>query len=109
MWVKSLHLKNIKSFADSDEIEFSSGINLLVGPNNAGKSTIIRAISVLQPFQGEPIDAPAFLTRNRRHLAEDCELNINLENPNKRQLRVPPSWVVPEWHPHFWCSSTGKG
>lgn len=43
MYIKSLYLKNIRSYC-SQEIEFSNGINLLIGANNSGKSTIIKAL-----------------------------------------------------------------
>src|SRR2546425_3472588 len=48
MWVSSLELNNIRSFAASGVIEFSKNINILLGANNAGKSTIIRAVYLLQ-------------------------------------------------------------
>ena len=48
MIVSSIHIKNIKSFENSDKIKFSKGINILVGPNNAGKSVIINALCHLQ-------------------------------------------------------------
>lgn len=35
-----------QSFADSGEISFGSGINLLVGQNNAGKSALLRALQL---------------------------------------------------------------
>ncbi|MEQ8244235.1 ATP-binding protein [Fulvivirga sp.] len=47
MWIEKLHLKNIKSFQD-ETIEFGKGINILIGNNNSGKSTIIRTIDILQ-------------------------------------------------------------
>lgn len=43
MYIKSLYLKNIRSYTEQ-ELEFSPGVNLLVGANNSGKSTIIKAI-----------------------------------------------------------------
>ncbi len=43
MQILSIHLKNIKSHRDT-ELTFSSGINVLSGPNGVGKSTIFEAI-----------------------------------------------------------------
>ena len=47
MWVKSLHLKSVRSF-ENFKFDFSQSINILVGPNNAGKSTVLRPILGLQ-------------------------------------------------------------
>lgn len=47
MWVQSLRLTNIRSFED-EPFEFSRGINLIVGPNNAGKSTVLLPLLSLQ-------------------------------------------------------------
>src|SRR5579859_1443559 len=47
MYVKKLELFSIRSF-DRATIEFSKGINLIVGANNSGKSTILRALLKLQ-------------------------------------------------------------
>ena len=43
MQILSIHLKNIKSHRDT-ELAFSTGINVLSGPNGVGKSTIFEAI-----------------------------------------------------------------
>src|SRR6266852_237099 len=48
MWVSSLQLNNIRSFAASGDIALSKNINILLGANNAGKSTIIMALYLLQ-------------------------------------------------------------
>lgn len=105
MWLKSVQLKNIKSFADSGVIEFSPGINLLVGPNNAGKSIFIRAISVLQPLPNHP-DASVFLASNPRHGTETCEMTLELEDPNKKQLKLPDKWDIKNWHPKLRFAKT---
>lgn len=47
MFVKKLNAINIRSF-EKINLEFSKGINLIVGPNNAGKSTILRCLQKLQ-------------------------------------------------------------
>src|SRR5512133_940150 len=43
MQILSIHLKNIKSHRDT-HLSFSSGINVLSGPNGVGKSTVFEAI-----------------------------------------------------------------
>jgi energy-coupling factor transporter ATP-binding protein EcfA2 len=47
MRVTSVQLTNFRSIAEMDPIELGS-INVLIGPNNAGKSTVIRALAALQ-------------------------------------------------------------
>lgn len=47
MWITKIRLQNVRSFED-ETIEFSKGINVLVGPNNSGKSTIAYAALLVQ-------------------------------------------------------------
>lgn len=47
MFVQSVNLRNVRSF-ENIELNFSKGINLLVGNNNSGKSTIIKSLYKLQ-------------------------------------------------------------
>lgn len=47
MWITKIRLQNVRSFEDKT-IEFSKGINVLVGPNNSGKSTIAYAALLVQ-------------------------------------------------------------
>ncbi|WP_417676467.1 ATP-dependent nuclease [Roseibium sp.] len=56
MKLSKVRITGFQSFSDSGDIEFSDGINLIVGQNNAGKSSLLRA---LQP--GLPDD------RHRSH------------------------------------------
>ena len=37
-------IRGFQSFGDSGDIEFSEGINLVIGQNNAGKSALLRAL-----------------------------------------------------------------
>lgn len=49
MFVRQLSLINIKGYEEAN-INLSPGINVLVGANNAGKSTIIHSLLRLQPM-----------------------------------------------------------
>jgi len=44
MKIEKLVLQNYKSFKERTVIEFNEGLNILVGDNEAGKSTILEAI-----------------------------------------------------------------
>ncbi|MCC6841444.1 MAG: AAA family ATPase [Saprospiraceae bacterium] len=48
MKVKSLTLNNIRSFELTTKLNFSNGINIIIGQNNVGKSTILKSILNLQ-------------------------------------------------------------
>ncbi len=47
MIIKKVHIKNFKIFKDSFKLELNKGLNILVGDNEAGKSTIIEAIHLV--------------------------------------------------------------
>ncbi|MBP7283492.1 MAG: AAA family ATPase [Leptospiraceae bacterium] len=47
MWIKKIKIENLRCFENA-EIEFSKGINILLGANNSGKSTILLSMLTLQ-------------------------------------------------------------
>lgn len=51
MLVTSLELQNFRSFERMQSIDFKK-INVLIGPNNAGKSSILRALHLIQESNG---------------------------------------------------------
>lgn len=48
MKITAIKLHNIRGFQAINKTEFSEGINVFIGPNNAGKSTLLNAIFLLQ-------------------------------------------------------------
>ncbi len=48
MWVDSLTIVNMRSFGETTFLSLARGLNVLVGANNAGKSTILRCLYALQ-------------------------------------------------------------
>ena len=48
MRIKAIELSNVRGFQNVPKTIFSDSINILIGPNNAGKSTILNAIFSLQ-------------------------------------------------------------
>lgn len=47
MWISRAVLSNVRSF-EKAELNLSKGINILVGANNSGKSTILHAVGTIQ-------------------------------------------------------------
>src|SRR5882724_9786105 len=45
MRISKFKIKNYKSFKETDEIELTSGINLITGQNNSGKTPLLEALS----------------------------------------------------------------
>lgn len=46
MYISKIHIKGYRNFKDS-EILFREGINVVIGPNNAGKSNLLRALDLV--------------------------------------------------------------
>ncbi len=78
MRIKSLGIANIKSFADSGDIQLSPSLNVFVGQNNAGKTTILKALSAIQ-------NQNAFVASDRRRGLDQGEVRLvvsDLTEPN---------------------------
>lgn len=44
MYIRKIHIENFKKFKGSFDLEFNNDLNIIVGDNEAGKSTILEAI-----------------------------------------------------------------
>lgn len=96
MYVKSLRLQNVKSFTDSEVIIFSKGINILVGPNNSGKSVIIKALYHLQDRnQLKPSDLRTG-TDQGEIIIELDDLDTGYSLPHGRESFPPQGNYVPK-------------
>lgn len=47
MYIKEICLTNFRGFKKNQIIEFTNGLNIIVGANNSGKTTIIKALELL--------------------------------------------------------------
>ena len=46
MYISKIHIKGYRNFKDKT-VEFHEGINVIIGPNNAGKSNLLRALDLV--------------------------------------------------------------
>jgi AAA15 family ATPase/GTPase len=70
MYISKIRVKDYKSFRDSGDIEFKPGINLIVGQNNAGKTTLLEALEM------------RFETIHHRSLKNPKD-EVNYKNPSE--------------------------
>lgn len=75
MEIKKLVLENVQPFKRA-EINFSSGLNVIVGPTNSGKSAIMRAISFLLFGSPSPKSLLRFGEKEFRILLETSTARI---------------------------------
>lgn len=47
MYISELTISGYRGFSKNTQILFREGINILIGPNNAGKTTVLRALDIL--------------------------------------------------------------
>ena len=83
-----LELHGFKQFAEKKEFRFSDGINVIIGPNEAGKSTILDGI-LTALFSLKPSEIESFFSWDN---GDTCtvELEFNIDNDTykiKRDLR----------------------
>src|SRR6185369_7852973 len=98
MQILSIHLKNIKSHRDTS-LSFSSGINVLSGPNGVGKSTVFEAIG----YALFGVDARDFVSNVERFLTigtKRGEISVVFQTTAgetwqvSRTVGVPAKWLL---------------
>jgi putative ATP-dependent endonuclease of OLD family len=87
-----MHIENFRSIKDL-ELEFpKSGILTLVGPNNAGKSNILRAINNIlgdQWFKGENAELNDFYMKDR---GNTIKIEIRFDTGRKVLFNSNEAW-----------------
>ena len=60
MFLKELYIQNFRGI-ESQNLEFTDGINLIIGNNGAGKTSILSAAAITLGFLTHSISAVSFL------------------------------------------------
>ncbi len=81
--IKKVRIKNFKCFKDWFELDLNSGINILVGNNEEGKSTILEAIHLALTgfYRGNYINRELSQYLFNREVVDEYLTNINSNNP----------------------------
>ncbi|WHP39119.1 MAG: AAA family ATPase [Mollicutes bacterium] len=83
--LKTIRIKNFRSIQDSGEISLTSGITILVGQNESGKTSILEAINYFGNFFTNGFIRKPFLGENNfDEPFVDYELNADLVLQNSK-------------------------
>lgn len=97
MRIASFQLENYKSFYSSEEIYLTPGFNVVVGPNNAGKTALIEALSL--QFQDRPHRSLKTVPHSFSKPAPISKLNISFELSRDELTNIlidnQPTFYVP--------------
>jgi predicted ATP-dependent endonuclease of OLD family len=91
IYIKSLSIHGYRGFADPQTINFAipdgtrgSGLTIIVGPNNAGKSTIVESLKAISRPQNQ---TPSFTEGKRNKHAGD-RVTIEVENSQGQKKKL---------------------
>ncbi len=73
MYISKINIKNFRNFVEQD-ILFNDGINVIIGPNNSGKTNLLKALSLVLDADGK-----------KRLTSDDFNKHMSLE-----QLQLVP-------------------
>lgn len=86
LYLKRLEIQGFKSFADKVELEFNSGITVVVGPNGSGKSNVVDAIRWVlgeqsaKTLRGMRMDDIIFSGSSNRRPVGMAQVSLTLDN-----------------------------
>ncbi len=85
MFISQITVSNFRGFKEETAIDFKEGLNVLIGPNNCGKSNIIKAPALL--FN---------LNDSKRLDTDDFNKNTSVEDLKKSPPKIRISAVIKE-------------
>jgi putative ATP-dependent endonuclease of the OLD family len=78
MYISDLRIKGFRTFKQETILRFHEGVNVIIGHNNAGKTTVIKALELL------------FSEKRKRLTIDDFNKNITIED----LMKAPPKIVI---------------
>ena len=89
MRIASLRLENFRTYKKTTFIEDLKGLNILIGPNNSGKSNILHALKFLHDLSKNRLNPDGFRKEiNENNLDEEItiEVTISLSDSERKIL-----------------------
>ena len=84
MKIKSINIKNYKSFLNSGDIDIEDNIFALIGQNNTGKSTVLDAIQCFFPDYKKNIDDREY----HKNTSDSIEISIKFSGVSDEYIEM---------------------
>ncbi|WP_412937325.1 ATP-dependent nuclease [Lactiplantibacillus plantarum] len=101
MFISSVEITNFRTFKGKQIIRFTEGINILVGPNNIGKTTIISAIRLIFDKNKFGLDINDFSKTETKEELKNCSpkitVSVNLQKSNKEGSDSDDLLAIRNW------------
>ncbi|CCK80744.1 ATP-dependent nuclease [Desulfobacula toluolica] len=85
MFISKIEIKNFRNFENS-EIDFNEGTNVIIGHNNAGKSNLLKALSLIfNPESGRKLKVDDFYKKinTDSYFEQDANGDLKIKSPPK--------------------------
>lgn len=76
MYISEIEIEGFRGFGKSEKIKFDEGINVIIGHNNAGKTTVIKALDLI------------FGKSNKQLSVDDFNKNVSIDCLKKKSPSV---------------------
>lgn len=84
--ITQVRVENYKSIVDTDWVDIGQSTTVLVGPNEAGKSNFIEALSRFTPGESIPDDVLSeYIDEEQTEQTPDCRISVKFE---KTEIRL---------------------
>jgi predicted ATP-dependent endonuclease of OLD family len=101
LFISSVEITNFRTFKEKQIIRFTEGINILVGPNNIGKTTIISAIRLIFDKNKFGLDINDFSKTETKEELKNCSpkitVSVNLQKSNKEGSDSDDLLAIRNW------------
>lgn len=87
MRIEKINIINLKGFEETGDINISPSINIVIGPNNSGKSTIIKACYMIQPSGGDSW-TQQYIIKNRRKMSTYSQVKVTFDNFDLKYIKT---------------------
>lgn len=101
LFISSVEITNFRTFKEKQTIRFTEGINILVGPNNIGKTTIISAIRLIFDKNKFGLDINDFskieTKEELKNSSPKITVTVNLQKSSKESSDSDDLLAIRNW------------
>lgn len=99
MKIRSFKIENYKSFRETDTIKLSDGFNIVIAPNNVGKTALLEVLSTR--FPSKPHRSPLFSPSRPLNQISKIEVEFLISGEELRNVIFQQNSFIWPIHANF--------